>query len=83
MITICITICIVALLICATIGFVCYEPYLSDIDAGDVSKLKDIHIICDYMLEQELLSKENDQFFDMRKYKDIVEEIYNITKTYK
>lgn len=82
MITICITIGVVALIVCATVCFIFHERYMSDIDAGDVSKLEDINIICDHMLEQEMLDNEAEKFFDMRKYRDVVEQIYNITKTY-
>lgn len=83
MIEICITICIVALLVCATIAFVFYEYYLSKFDSGDSSKLEDVNTICDYILEQEELQKEADQYFNPYDFRTAVEEIYNITKMYK
>lgn len=83
MITICITIGVVALIVCATVAYIMHDNNLNNYDASDATKLEDINSICDYMLEQEVLMKEAEEYFDIRKYKDIVEQIYNITKIYK
>lgn len=82
MITICITIGVVALIVCATVAYIIHDKNINTLDGSDISKLEDINIICDHMLEQEILTKEGEEYFDMRKYRDVVEQIYNITKTY-
>lgn len=82
MITICITIGVVALIVCATVAYIMHDKNINKLDGSDISKLEDINIICDHMLEQEMLDNEAEKYFDMRKYRDVVEQIYNITKTY-
>lgn len=82
MITLCITICVVALFICATVAFIFYQYYLSKIDTGDSSKLEDVNTICDYILELEIIKKEAEEYFNPYDFKTAVEEIYNITKIY-
>lgn len=93
MITICITIGVVVLMICATICFICYERCLSDVDTGDVSKLEDIYVIVqDAMLKEADARREYEQtckddnyhfYFDNKVYKDAICLISKITEDYK
>ena len=77
MIIVCITLLLVTLIVCATIIYVNHN---NNIDSADKSKLEDINMICANVFNLEMNSK---QPFDIYKYKDVVKQIYNITKHYK
>lgn len=93
MITICITIGVVALIICATVAYIMHDRNLTDLDAGDISKLQDIYIIAEEAMikeadarrEYEQTSKDDNYhfYFDNKAYKDAICTICKITEDYK
>ena len=93
MITICITIGVVALIICATVAYIMHDKNVSDLDTGDISKLEDIYLITEEALikeadarrEYELTCKDDSYhfYFDNKAYKDAICIIRKITEDYK
>lgn len=93
MITICITIGVIALMICATVAYIIHDRNISNLDAGDISKLEDIYIIAEEAMtkeadarrEYEQIPKDDNYhfYFDNKVYKDAVCTICKITKDYK
>lgn len=92
MITICITIGVVALIICATVAYIMHDRNVNNLDASDISKLQDIYIIA-----QEAVIKEADArreyekkakddkfgfYYDNKSYKDAICTICKITEDY-
>lgn len=92
MITICITIGFIALIICATVAYTMHDRNVSNLDTGDISRLKDIYIIAqeailkedDARREYEQTSKDNSYhfYFDNKSYKDAISTICKITEDY-
>lgn len=92
MITICITIGVVALMVCATVAYIMHDKNVSDLDGSDISKLEDV-----YLITEEALIKEADArrefeanskgdynfYFDNKCYKDAICLIRKITEDYK
>lgn len=93
MITICITIGVVALMICATVAYIIHDINVSKLDTGDISKLEDIYIIADHVITEETEAERKYKeepaehnfgfYFDLKLYKDAICKIYKITENYK
>lgn len=95
MITICITIGVVALIVCATVAYIMHDRNVSNLDTSDISKLEDIYIIAEDAIikeadarhEYETNSKSEDDkfgfYFDNKAYKDAICIIRKITEDYK
>lgn len=93
MITICITIGVIALIVCATVAYIMHDRNISDLDDGDISKLEDIYIIAEEAMIKEAdarreyeMNSKDDKFgfyFDNKAYKDAICIIRKITEDYK
>ena len=93
MITICITIGVVALIVCATVAYIMHDRNVSNLDTSDISKLEDIYIIAEDAIikeadarhEYEQICKDDNYhfYFDNKAYKDAICIIRKITEDYK
>lgn len=93
MITICITIGVVALIVCATVAYIMHDRNVSNLDTSDISKLEDIYIIAEDAIikeadarhEYEQTCKDDNYhfYFDNKAYKDAICVIRKITEDYK